>query len=94
MAKKPSRKPVGEPVGEPTARRPVDGNGFELDEWGLPFVGPERVARLEALGRRDPNEFPEDWPEDEDGTEVPIVVPVDPDAAASGEGDTEEVNNG
>lgn len=98
MAKKPSRKPVGEPAGEPTARRPVDGNGYELDEWDLPFVGPARIARLEALGRRDPNEFPDDWPEGQGAAEVPVVVldeaGADAEVASQLAGDTEEVNNG
>ena len=37
---------------DPTAPRTVDVNGFELDQWKLPVVGP---ARIEALaGRPDP----------------------------------------
>ena len=45
----------------PTAPRQVDGNGFELDEWGLPLCGPARNAALEALGKPDPNISPVSW---------------------------------
>lgn len=40
------------PIDEPTKPRPRDEWGFELDEHGLPFSGPERLRRLE--GRPDP----------------------------------------
>jgi hypothetical protein len=44
---------------DPTAPRPVDGNGFELDRWGLPLVGPARVAAL--VERTDPEIDPTGW---------------------------------
>lgn len=42
-----------------TAPRPRDAFGFELDEWGLPLIGPERVRRL--AGRPDPHDDLEGW---------------------------------
>lgn len=45
----------------PTAPRVRDANGFELDVWGLPLVGPERAKRLAALGKADPHDDPEAW---------------------------------
>jgi hypothetical protein len=42
---------------EPTKPREIDANGFELDEFGLPLVGPARIAAL--AGRPDPAEDPD-----------------------------------
>lgn len=70
----------------PTRPRPVDAFGFELDAWGLPINGPERIRRLALAGRRDPDRFPEDWAE---GGGAPVVTrpaalaatPEEPDTA-------------
>ena len=71
MAKSPARN-----SGEPTAPRPHDLNGYELDEWGLPLVGPARIGALEKLGRRDPCDFPEDWPKKQQpDQQVPAALP-------------------
>lgn len=45
----------------PTALPPRDESGFELDNWGLPIVGPVRAARLAELGKPDPNIDPDAW---------------------------------
>jgi hypothetical protein len=46
---------------EPTAPRPVDGQGYQLDRWGLPLVGPARLRRLAELGKPDPDTDPAAW---------------------------------
>lgn len=45
----------------PTAPRPVDAQGHDLDEWGLPISGPARLRRLGELGKPDPNIDPAGW---------------------------------
>lgn len=45
----------------PTAARPVDANGREIDQWGLPINGPARVRALAELGKPDPHFAPEAW---------------------------------
>lgn len=45
----------------PTAARPVDANGRELDQWGLPINGPARARALEEIGKPDPHFEPEAW---------------------------------
>lgn len=69
------RKPNTRKAGVPTQPRPVDENGFELDEWGLPLVGPRRIRALKDMDRRDPREFPEDW------TPAPPSKPIESKAA-------------
>lgn len=44
-----------------TAPRPVDAQGRELDQWGLPNNGPARVQMLAELGKPDPNLMPDAW---------------------------------
>lgn len=46
---------------QPTRPRPTDGNGRELDGFGLPLSGPARRRKLEELGKPDPNVEPEAW---------------------------------
>lgn len=83
-----SRKPkddVAEPkVSQdvPTALPPRDEQGFELDSWGLPIVGPVRAARLAALGKPDPNIDPDAW--EADAVQLPT----------GGSASNEELNNG
>lgn len=48
-------------VGEPTRPRLVDGQGRELDQWGLPISGPARARRLAELGRPDPEHDSAGW---------------------------------
>lgn len=45
----------------PTQPRPVDAQGYVLDEWGLPLNGPARLRWLEKLRRPDPRDEPEAW---------------------------------
>lgn len=45
----------------PTQPRPVDAQGHDLDEWGLPLSGPARRRRLAQLGKPDPNIDPAGW---------------------------------
>ena len=47
--------------GAPTQPRPTDGQGHDLDEWGLPISGPARLRRLAELGKPDPNIDPAGW---------------------------------
>lgn len=54
----------------PTAARPVDANGRELDQYGLPLNGPARVAALAELGKPDPNDAPEVWADPDDVPEL------------------------
>lgn len=58
----------------PTAPRKVDGQGRELDQWGLPLNGPARIRALEKLGKPDPNVAPEAWTSA--GTTAPSGVAV------------------
>ncbi len=58
----------------PTAPPLRDANGFELDSWGLPIVGPVRAARLAELGLPDPNEQADAWPDDVDLTPVEGLI--------------------
>jgi hypothetical protein len=44
---------------EATQPRRMDENGFELDSWGLPLVGPRRLAVLD--GRPDPVVDEDGW---------------------------------
>lgn len=45
----------------PTAARPVDAQGRELDEWGLPLNGPARGRALAKIGKPDPNDDRSAW---------------------------------
>ncbi|UIJ46901.1 hypothetical protein LZK98_08155 [Sphingomonas cannabina] len=65
---------------EPTQPRPVDHNGYQLDEHGLPLVGPARRRVLEKLRAADPERFPDDW----DGVSLPPErsAPIDDDGGA------------
>lgn len=79
--------------GEPTAMPLRDERGLELDAYGLPIVGPFRVARLEELQMPDPNDDPEAWADQVDagGTapqpETDVPAPVNGDETAVKEGD-------
>lgn len=44
-----------------TRPRPRDANGYELDQWGLPLIGPARARALKALGKPDPRTDPAAW---------------------------------
>lgn len=44
-----------------TAPRPVDAQGRELDQWGLPLSGPARARALAEIGKPDPNEDRSAW---------------------------------
>lgn len=46
-----------------TAPRPVDAQGRELDQWGLPINGPARAGALAELGKPDPNDDLTAWTE-------------------------------
>lgn len=48
-------------ISAPTQPRPTDGQGHDLDEWGLPLSGPARRRRLAELGKPDPNIDPTGW---------------------------------
>ena len=50
----------------PTAVPARDAQGFELDRWNLPIVGPVRAARLAELGKPDPDIEPDAWDEPAD----------------------------
>ena len=44
-----------------TKSRPRDAQGRELDEYGLPLIGPARQRALAELGKPDPNTDPKAW---------------------------------
>ncbi|MCH4893380.1 hypothetical protein GO308_09690 [Sphingomonas sp. SFZ2018-12] len=46
-----------------TKPRPRDAQGRELDEYGLPLIGPARQRALAELGKPDPNTDPKAWRE-------------------------------
>jgi hypothetical protein len=59
--KKPKAEEIATEQADATAERIRDENGFELDHWGLPLVGPARLLRLADLGLPDPHEDPDVW---------------------------------
>lgn len=79
--------------GEPTAMPLRDERGLELDAYGLPVVGPFRVARLEELQLPDPNDDPDAWADRQPASapapdpETAVLTPVDGDETALKEGD-------
>lgn len=80
----------------PTAPRPVDAQGHDLDEWGLPISGPARVRRLAELGKPDPNIDPAGW-RDEPGLSRSAVARARraiTGEAGAGEGSAEVTENG
>jgi hypothetical protein len=78
---------------EPTALPQRDERGLELDAYGLPIVGPFRVARLAELEMPDPNDDPDAWADQpQAGTVTPdpettVSAPVNGDETALKEGD-------
>ncbi|MBX9727493.1 MAG: hypothetical protein K2X31_01165 [Sphingopyxis sp.] len=84
---------------EPTALPQRDERGLELDAYGLPIVGPFRVARLAELEMPDPNDDPAAWADQpQAGPVVPtetarpdpettVSAPVNGDETALKEGD-------
>ncbi|MFV3460642.1 hypothetical protein [Sphingomonas sp. DC2300-3] len=46
---------------DPTAPRPVDPDGRQRDDWGLPLNGPARARALGLAGKPDPRDDPAAW---------------------------------
>ena len=57
----PADKVAKPPKDLPTKERPRDAQGRELDEHGLPLIGPVRSAILAELELPDPVADPEAW---------------------------------
>lgn len=78
---------------EPTRMPLRDERGLELDAYGLPIVGPFRVARLEELQMPDPNDDPDAWAEQAQAVaiatdpETAVPAPASGDETALKEGD-------
>lgn len=58
-----------------TKSRPRDAQGRELDEYGLPLIGPARQRALAEMAMPDPNTHPEAWSRRQAVTAAPIETP-------------------